>query len=89
MPTHSPKYLQYAVHIVSATGGPTEFSGELQIASDSYGYMRLTHILAVCWGMPITRRQIAADDVKGKRDSADCTHEGKLVPSKYNIQCAN
>ncbi|KAL5240005.1 hypothetical protein ACI65C_007415 [Semiaphis heraclei] len=53
-----------------------EFSGEMQIASDSYGYMRLTHILAICWGMPITRRQIAADDVKGKIDSADI-HEGK------------
>lgn len=24
--------------------------------SDCYGYMRLTHVLAVCWGLPITRR---------------------------------
>lgn len=26
--------------------------------NDSYGYMRLTHSLAVCWGLPITRKQI-------------------------------
>lgn len=27
-------------------------------SDDSYGFMRLTHTLAVCWGLPITRRKI-------------------------------
>lgn len=26
--------------------------------TNCYGYMRLTHLLTVCWGYPITRRQI-------------------------------
>lgn len=31
--------------------------------SDCYGpYMRLTHILALCFGLPITRRQIKTND---------------------------
>lgn len=54
------------------------FGGEMQVTGDSYGYMRLTHILAVCWGMPITRRRSAADDVRGDRDSAD-VHDGKVT----------
>ncbi|XP_060870238.1 uncharacterized protein LOC132944770 [Metopolophium dirhodum] len=55
-------------------GGRTIFGGEMQIISDCYGYMRLTHVLAVCWGMPITRRR-TADDVKSHRGSAD-VHDG-------------
>lgn len=26
--------------------------------SDGYGYMRLTHLLTLFWGLPITRRKI-------------------------------
>lgn len=36
--------------------------------SDCYGFMRLTHTLAVLWGLPITRRR--TNDVD-KHDSRD------------------
>lgn len=31
---------------------------------DCYGYMRSTHLLAVCWGYPITRRRTINDNSK-------------------------
>lgn len=34
--------------------------------NDSYGYMRLTHVLAVCWGLPITRRRTNDNDYYDK-----------------------
>jgi len=50
-------------------GGRTIFGGEMQIVSDCYGYMRLTHV-------SITRRR-TADDVKSHKDSVD-VHDGKV-----------
>jgi len=35
---------------------------------DCYGYMRLTHALAVCWGLPITRRRTGGDERDGDPD---------------------
>jgi len=35
---------------------------------DCYGYMRLTHALAVCWGLPITRRRTAGSEKGGVPD---------------------
>lgn len=37
-------------------------------ANDCYSFMWLTHILAVCWGFPYTRRKIN-DNSEHSRDS--------------------
>ncbi|CAI6348581.1 unnamed protein product [Macrosiphum euphorbiae] len=35
---------------------------------DCYGYMRLTHVMAVCWGLPITRRRTGGNERDGDPD---------------------
>ncbi|XP_050058269.1 uncharacterized protein LOC114123716 [Aphis gossypii] len=46
----------------------------MQYKSDCYEYLRLTHVLAIFWGMPITRRR-TTDNVKRNRDLAN-EHDG-------------
>lgn len=38
-------------------------------SDDCYEYMRLTHTLAVCWGLPIIRKQISVTGEPGKKST--------------------
>lgn len=54
-----------------------DFGSEMGIESvDGYEYMRLTHTLAVFWGLPITRKQINGAGEPGKKS---------IVTGKYRI----
>lgn len=52
-----------------------DFGSEMEIENvDGYEYMRLTHTLAIFWGLPITRRQINGAGEPGKKSIVTGKH---------------